>query len=122
VSGGTYSLDVVVSAEGATIEGTVVDEKGKPVSDATVVAAPDGERRKRLDVWGQDTTDAQGHFRLRGLISGDYTVLAWEDPEGNVRDPEFVRSFQDRGAKVQLEDGARKNISVTVIPALEETP
>ena len=122
VSGGTYSLDVVVSAEGATLEGTVVDEKGKPVSDATVVAAPDGERRKRLDVWGQDTTDAQGHFRLRGLISGDYTVLAWEDPEGNVRDPEFVTSLQDRGAKVQLEDGARKNISVKVIPALEETP
>jgi Carboxypeptidase regulatory-like domain len=109
-----------VSAEGATIEGTVVDAKGKPVADATVVAAPNGDRRNRLDVWGQDTSDAQGHFRLRGLISGDYTVLAWEDPEGNVRDAELVTSYQDRGEKVQLEDGAKKTISVKAIAANDD--
>jgi len=120
VSGGTYSLDVVVSAEGATIEGTVVDKKGKPVADATVVAAPNGERRKRLDVWAQDTSDPQGHFRLRGLISGEYTVLAWEDPDGNVRDADLLTSYQDRGEKVQLEDGAKKTISVKAIAASDD--
>ena len=122
VSGGSYSLDVVVCAEGATIEGTVVNEKGKPVSDATVIGAPNGERRNRLDVWGQDTSDAQGHFRLRGLSSGEYTVLAWEDPEGNVRNAEFVTSYQDRGEKVQLEDGAKKTLSVKVIAASDDDP
>jgi protocatechuate 3,4-dioxygenase beta subunit len=122
VSGGSYSLDVVVSAEGATIEGTVVDAKGKPVADAAVVASPNGERRNRLDIWGQDTSDAQGHFRLRGLISGDYTVLAWEDPEANVRNAEFVTSYQDRGEKIQLEDGANKTVSVKVIAASDDDP
>jgi protocatechuate 3,4-dioxygenase beta subunit len=121
VSGGTYSLDVVVSADGATVEGTAVDDKGKPVADATVVAAPNGERRKRFDVFAQDKSDAQGHFKLRGLISGEYTVLAWEDPDGNVRDPEFLNGYEDRGEKVQLDDAARKTVSVTVIAA-EESP
>ena len=122
VSGGSYSLDVVVSPDGGTVEGTVVDTKGKPVPDATVVAAPNGERRKRFDVFGQDSSDAQGHFRLRGLISGEYTVLAWEEPEENVRDPEVIKSYQDRGEKVQVEEGTRKNVSVKVIPAAGDLP
>jgi protocatechuate 3,4-dioxygenase beta subunit len=120
VNGGTYSLDVLVSADGATIDGTVVDAKDKPVADATVVAAPNGERRKRFDVFGEDKSDAQGHFKLRGLISGEYTVLAWEDPDNNVRDPEFLNTWQDRGEKVQLDDAARKSVSVKVIAATDE--
>ena len=120
VNGGTYSLDVVVCADGAMIEGTVVDAKGNPVADAAVVAAPNGERRKRFDVFGEDKSDAQGHFKLRGLISGEYTVLAWEEPDGNVRDPDFLDPWQDRGKKVQLDDAARKSVSVKVIAATDE--
>jgi len=120
VNGGTYSLDVLVSADGATIDGTVVDATGKPVADATVVAAPNGERRKRFDVFGEDKSDTQGHFKLRGLISGEYTVLAWEDPDNNVRDPEFLKTWQNRGEKVQLDDAARKSVSVKVITASDE--
>ena len=120
VNGGTYSLDVVVSADGAMIDGRVVDAKGEPVADATVVAAPNGERRKRFDVFGQDKSDAQGHFKLRGLISGESTVLAWQDPDNNVRDPEFLNTWQDRGERVQLDDAARKSVSVKVIAASDE--
>jgi protocatechuate 3,4-dioxygenase beta subunit len=122
VSGGVYSLDVVISAGGGILEGTVVDAKGKPVPDATVLAAPNGERRKRFDVFGQDTSDPQGHFRLRGLIAGEYTVLAWEDLEENVRDPEVLKTYQERGEKVQIEEGTRTSVSVKVIPFSDETP
>lgn len=122
VSGGVYSLDVVISGGGGILEGTVVDAKGKPVPDATVLAAPNGERRKRFDVFGQDTSDPQGHFRLRGLIAGEYTVLAWEDLEENVRDPEVLKAYQERGEKVQIEEGTRKSVSVKVIPFSDETP
>ena len=78
-------------------------------------------RRKRFDLFGQDTSDAKGHFRLRGLIGGDYTVLAWEDPDDNVRDPEFLNAYDNRGEKVQLDDGARKTVSVKVIAADESS-
>jgi protocatechuate 3,4-dioxygenase beta subunit len=122
VSGGIYSLEVVVSAAGATVEGKVVDAKGQPVPGATVVGAPTGESRKRFDLYGQETTDPQGHFTLRGLNPGEYTVIAWEELEDNPRDPEVVKLYEDRGEKVQLDEGARKNILVKVIPEADQTP
>jgi hypothetical protein len=38
--GGSYSLDILVSSKGATVEGTVLDAKDQPVVDAEVVAIP----------------------------------------------------------------------------------
>ena len=122
VSGGSYSLAVVVSAAGASVEGKVVDAKGQPVPGATVVGAPNRESRKRFDLYGQETTDPQGHFTLRGLNPGEYTVMAWENLEDNARDPEVVKLYEDRGEKVQLDEGARKNIVVRVIPDADGIP
>jgi hypothetical protein len=122
VSGGNYSLEVVVSAAGATIEGKVVDAKGQPVPGATVVGAPNGESRKRFDLYGQETTDPQGHFTLRGLNPGEYTVMAWEDLEDNPRDPEVVKLYEDRGEKIRLNEGAHQSIVVKVIAETDGTP
>lgn len=122
VSGGTSVLDVVISANGATVEGIVVDGKGHPVAGASVVGAPDGDARKRFDLFGQGSSDASGHFTLRGLNPGEYTVIAWEDPEENSRDPETVKLYEARGEKVQLEEGARKSVVVKVIPEDDSTP
>jgi hypothetical protein len=116
---GTY-LDVVISARGATIEGTVVDEKGKPVPSVTVIDVPDAERRLRPDLYQQDTTDEHGHFSLRGLNPGSYTVLAFEELQENVRDPEFLQSYGSQGQKVELDEGMDKSIVVKLIPAAAE--
>jgi hypothetical protein len=78
VSGATYSLDVLLSAHGGAIEGTVLDSENQAVAYATVVCVPSAEHRKRPDVYQQDISDQQGHFSLRGLNPGEYTVLAWE--------------------------------------------
>jgi protocatechuate 3,4-dioxygenase beta subunit len=116
---GTY-LDVVISARGATVEGTVVDEKGKPVPSVTVIDVPDAERRLRPDLYQQDTTDVHGHFSLRGLNPGSYTVLAFEELQENVRDPEFLQSYGSQGQKVELDEGTDKSIVVKLIPAAAE--
>jgi protocatechuate 3,4-dioxygenase beta subunit len=122
VSGGSYALDVVVGSEGGTIEGTVVDTKSNPVPDVTVISTPNGERRKRFDLFGRATTDAQGHFRLRGLVPGEYTVLAWEEVDEDTQDPEVLKAYQDRGQQVQIGEGATKSISLKVIPAGDDIP
>ena len=122
VSGATYTLDVMLSAQGGTIEGTVLDSADHAVTYATVVSVPSGEHRKRPDLYQQDTTDQQGHFSLRGLNPGEYTVLAWEDLEDNYRDPEFLKSYEGRGHSVRLDEGERKSISVKLIPSSVEQP
>jgi Carboxypeptidase regulatory-like domain len=110
-------LEIVISAKGATIEGIVVDDRGNPVSSAIVVDVPDSDRRLRLDLYQQDTTDERGHFSLRGLNPGSYTVLAFEDLEDSPQDPEFLTSYGSKGEKVAADEGTDKRIVLKLIPA-----
>jgi len=111
----TY-LDVVVSAKGATISGKVVDDKGQPTANATVVDIPSAEHRGRLDLYQRSTTDANGNFSLHGLSAGKYSVLAFEELQEDVRQPEFLKLHEGRGEVIELEEGARKTVVLKVIP------
>lgn len=117
----TY-LDVVISAKGASISGTVVDANGQPVAKATVVDVPAAEHRMRLDLFQQDTTDQSGHFSLRGLNPGKYTVLAFEELQEDFRQPEFLKSYEARGEIVQLDKSARKSVVLKLIPSDAQAP
>jgi hypothetical protein len=117
----TY-LDVVISAKGASISGTVVDGNGQPIANATVVDVPATEHRTRLDLFQQDTTDENGHFSLRGLNPGKYTVLAFEELQEDFRQPEFLKAYETRGETVQLDKGARKSVVLKLIPGDAQAP
>jgi len=116
------SLDIVISASGATIEGTLVDSQGKPVAHATVVDVPTAEHRNRTDLYQRDITDERGHFSLRGLNPGRYTVLGFDELEADIRDPEFLKAYEGHGDHVQLDEGARASIVVKVITTEIEEP
>jgi hypothetical protein len=112
VGGARYSMDIVVSAKGSTLEGVVVDGKDKPASDVTVICIPDAKRRERHDLYQQDTTDHRGEFSLRGLNPGEYRVFALDTDidEEEMTDPEFVRAHEALGQTVKLEEGERKSL------------
>ena len=110
----TY-LDVVISANGASITGKVVDANGQPIADATVVDVPSAEHRARSDLYQRDATDATGHFSLRGLNPGKYTVLAFDELQEDLRQPEFLKAYETRGEIVQLEAGDRKTVILKLI-------
>jgi protocatechuate 3,4-dioxygenase beta subunit len=110
-------LEVVISANGASITGKVVDANGQPIADATVVDVPSTEHRTRPDLYQRDTTDASGHFSLRGLNPGKYTVLAFEELQEDVRQSEFLKSYETHGEIVQLDEGTRKNVVLKLIPS-----
>jgi hypothetical protein len=112
VSAGTR-LDVVVSAKGGGIEGTVVDADGKPVAGATVTTIPGSGKLGRPDAYQSDRTDEGGHFNLRGMNPGEFVVLAFEEMPTNHRAPEFAKKYEAKGEKVQLEEGVKKS-GVTV--------
>ncbi len=117
VSGGTVGLEVVVSANGGIADGIVVDSKGQPVADAVVVAVPELRLQGRIDRYRKTTTDQSGHFALRGIRPGDYTLFAWESVDGDAYySPEFLKSYEGQGTVLQLGEGERKEMQVNVIP------
>jgi protocatechuate 3,4-dioxygenase beta subunit len=118
---GDVYLDVVVSAKGATIEGNVVDSNGQPVAYSTVAVVPK-EHRARPDSYQRRPTDEHGQFVVRGLNPGSYVVLAFEELQEDMQQPEFLKMYAGKGEKVELEEGARKLVSVKIIPAETEAP
>lgn len=112
MSGGTWSLDIVVSSNGARVDGVVVDDKQQPVADAEVVLIPEASRQKRRDLYQNGTTDQHGRFILRGLNPGEYTLMALADLEDDYRDPEFLKTHEGMGQRVKLDEGQHLNISL----------
>lgn len=121
VSGGTVFLDLVASANGAVVEGVVSDPKGQPVANAVVVAVPESRLRGRVDQYRQAVSDQNGHFTLRGIRGGTFTVFAWESVDGQAYfNPEFLKSYEGQGKALQLSEGDRKTVQLTVIAGGDE--
>ena len=112
---GETSLDIVVSAKGASIEGKVVDGGGKPAAEVFVLTLPSSGKLGRPDSYQTTKTDANGSFLLRGLNPGEFAVLALENLQGDARSAEFHQKYAGQGMKVSLTEGEKKSVTVTVI-------
>lgn len=118
VNGGTVSLEVVASANGALVDGVVIDAKGEPVANAVVVAVPEPRLRSHVDQYRQTVSDQKGRFSLRGLRGGSYTLFAWDNIDGQAYyNPEFVKSYEAQGSPLRLSEGERKPVQLNVIAA-----
>jgi hypothetical protein len=106
-----------VSAKGAMIEGNVVDSKGQPVAYGMVAVVPNLEHRARPDSYQQVPTDEHGHFVARGLNPGSFVVLAFEELQEDMRQPEFLKMYGGKGEKVEVEEGTRIIVTAKIIPA-----
>jgi hypothetical protein len=108
-------LDVVVSAKGAGVEGTVVDREGKPAAGASVVTIPASGKLGRPDAYQYARADDGGHFVVRGMNPGEFMVLAFEELQGDYRAPEFAKKYEGKGKKVELDEGGKKSVVVKLI-------
>ena len=123
---GPATLDVVVSSKGAMIEGAVVEKEkdvdnDHPVPNAAVVAVPEEKYRKLPDRFGIGSTDQHGHFTIRGLAPGSYTLYAWQDlEEGLWRDAGFLKSQEANGTAMKVEEGAHQQVELRLSLAGEE--
>jgi hypothetical protein len=123
VNGGAVVLDLVASANGGVVDGVVVDQKGEPVANATIVAVPETSLRARVERYRKTVSDQSGRFTLHGIEPGDYTLFAWESVDGEAYyNPEFLKSYEGQGSALRVGEGERKTVRVEVIPDPQEQP
>lgn len=112
------TLQVVVSMNGGTVQGRVVDATGKAVSNARAVLVPDAARRLRGDLYKNAATDESGRFQLTGIAPGTYKLFAWERVEdGAWQDPQYIKLFEERGTAVQVRENQQATVETKLIPA-----
>jgi hypothetical protein len=49
------------------------------------------------------------------MTPGSYVVLAFEELQEDVRQPDFLKRYAGKGEKVEIEEGARKIVTAKVI-------
>ncbi len=108
-------LEIVVSTATGGVGATVADEKGAPVSGATVVLVPDLARRQHYDDYSMTQSRAGGAAGL-GARPGDYTAYAFERIEPNSWwDPIVMQKYAGQGTPVHVDEGKTAQLRLRVI-------
>jgi 5-hydroxyisourate hydrolase-like protein (transthyretin family) len=109
-------LTLVVSNDYGKVEGTVVDEAGKPVFNANVTLIHDQRQDDWQDRFRNALTKADGKFSVAAVQPGEYRVYSWLGVEqGAPQDAEFRKPFEDRAVIVKVEPNGKQTIDLKVI-------
>jgi hypothetical protein len=110
------SLQIAVNATGEVVEGTVQGNNARPAADATVVIVPAASRRRNPTLYKTAITDEAGHFTLRGVAPGQYTIFAWEYVlTGAWQNADFIAKNQSRGRPVNVTPQDRTPVQLDLI-------
>ena len=110
-------LDIVVTAGGGTVDGTLTDARSEAVPSAQVVLIPD-RNRFRPDLFRVVTTDQSGRFKIPFIPPGDYRLFAWESiEEYSWFDPDVLSRFETRGRAVHVTESSADTIDLRLIPS-----
>jgi hypothetical protein len=118
---GESSVKVVVSDHANLVTGVVQDGRGNQQGDYTAIAFAVDDRK-----WGPDSRfvraarpDQSGVFKLSGLPSGTYLIVAVNDVEpGAWTDPDFLATVRSVGTEFTVSDDDQKSLTLV----LQETP
>ena len=71
-------VSVVMTSAASTVEGTVTDAKGAPVTEASLIVFSNDKASWRSNSLRtrRGGIDASGHFRLSGVLPGRYYIIA----------------------------------------------
>ncbi len=113
---GPGQFDITIGLNAGSIDATVLDDDQKPFFGATVVLVPDPPRRQRFDLYYALGSDQSGRTHFDIVAPGDYKIFAWDDvPADAWQDPDFIRSYEDRGRSVHITEGAQSTIDLRVL-------
>ena len=108
-------LQIVVTQKVGSVSGAVVDDRGRPNGDATVVVFPDDPKFVNPAARALRTIrpDAGGRFTVGGLPAGKYYAAARDYVEdGQQFDPVFLDELKRDAASFELLEGSSANVSL----------
>jgi hypothetical protein len=107
-------IEILISANGGSLKGTLVDKDGNRVASTRVFLIP--ADRSRTERFKATASDANGSFQIRGIYPGEYKLFAWNLIETNAeRDPEFIRQYEEQGRRVVITEGANSDVEARLI-------
>jgi hypothetical protein len=111
-------IEVIVSPNGATVEGILCDANLEPVPLSRVVLVPEVARRRNFGLFRSVRTDMNGHFSINSIPPGNYEVFGWLNADdGAWTNPAFLEANAGKGTAVGLKDGdQRTDLRVNLIP------
>jgi len=111
------TLEIVVNANGATIDGNVQAAEQKPAVNTTVVLVPPASHRQNALMYKTAQTDEKGNFSMKGVAPGEYTIFAWESvPPTAWMNSEFLSKYQAHGHPLAVTSGTRIDVQPEWIP------
>jgi hypothetical protein len=111
-------LVVTISSDGGQLEGSVQDAKQSPAIGAQVTLIPESGKRGISYLYKQASTDQTGHFAIKGIKPGKYTVIAWEQIDsGAYMDPDFLKPFESKGESVTIGENGQEKAQLKAIPS-----
>jgi Carboxypeptidase regulatory-like domain len=120
-SGSDAALELVVSARGAHIQGTVMNSDSLPVAGVWVSLIPEEAKGKDKRLLQAARTGANGKFEFRGVAPGTYSLYSWDNVEEHEwDDPEFLKPFKTKSASVTVAEGENKSLDLTLIQTQSE--
>jgi hypothetical protein len=112
-------VEIVLAKEATRLEGSVVDDRDRPVVDYELIVVPEDRTDRRASHRRWVRPDQAGHFVVEGLPPARYLVAAVDAVDGAVwPDEEYVQRFRSTGTAVVLAAGVRqtRTLHVTRLP------
>lgn len=121
-AGSDATLELVVSARGAHIQGAVMNSDSLPVAGVWVALIPEEASGKLKRLYQSTRTAANGKFEFRGVAPGTYSLYSWDNVEEHEwDDPEFLKPFKTKSASMTVAEGENKTLDLTLIQTQGET-
>jgi hypothetical protein len=115
-------IEVVVSAAGAEVRGRVADDRGVAVRDSAVVIFPTDRSKWTIrSRWMRTAASNQeGTFRMRGLVPGEYWVVAVDrfhgsDVAGDLQSSEVLDTLAARAVRATLGEGQSQDVTLRLV-------
>jgi hypothetical protein len=110
-------VEVIVTDRVSTVAGSVLDDRNRPVGDATVLVFSTDRTKWLDDLRGVRAVrpDQNGQFEVKGLPPGGYVAVAMAYVESGLwNDPEYLETVLPLGQELTVSEAGRHTVTLNL--------